>query len=84
MRERGAKFLGVAARVDGVDLVDVSVSRISGAPLGTISFRSASFGFSGFFLAISGRRIRLERMQQPGRDFCDLLDASKKGGFVRF
>ena len=70
--------------VDGVALVDVSVSRISGAPLEAVSFRRASFGFSGIFLAISGRRIRLECTQQPGRDFCDLLDGSNEGGFVHF
>ncbi|HZC45184.1 MAG TPA: hypothetical protein VE243_01845 [Candidatus Acidoferrum sp.] len=47
------------------------------------SFRSANFGFGGFFFAIPRRRIRFQRTKKSGRHAGYFVDGGHERTFVR-
>src|SRR5271156_708881 len=51
---------------------------------GTESFRGASFRLGGFFIAISRRRVGLERAKESSRDPCYSIDGGDERALVRF
>ena len=48
----------------------------------TKSCRSPRFGFGRFFLAISPRRTRFKRLNQPRRRLRDFVDGRLEGSFI--